>query len=297
MKTITKDNLIYSFNAETPHKYTVEDGEIFWVEVEDAYRGQITDPSIKRTDIDPSIINCSTGPIKVENAMPGDTLCIEFMDFVFGPQGVMVTNIGMGLLGDKITEPDSKIVPIRDGYAIFSEDIKLPLTPMAGVCGVAPMPGQDIPCTYPGDHGGNLDTTKVKVGSKLYLPVFIEGANLSIGDFHACMGDGEVSGTAVETPGKALVRVTVSKEHKIKRPVIETNEGIYFLASAKTLDESVRITVEDTVEYLMKKLSLNFQDAYRLFSAVCDTQISQVVNPLKTARAFCPKFHEKVGKL
>ncbi len=297
MQVLSRGNAVYTFNAAHPPKYEVTDGEVFWVEVEDAYRGQIRDPSTLRTDIDSSKTNWSTGPILVKGAQPGDVLCVEFLKFEFEEQGVMPTSVGMGLLGDLIDRPTTKIIPIRDGYAIFSDDIHLPLTPMAGVCAVAPESGVDLRCIYPGDFGGNLDTTKVTVGSKLYLPVIHEGARLFIGDFHACMGDGEVSGTAIETPGRALVRVSLRRDRSIQRPVIETGEAIYFLASAPTLDESVRLCVLDAVHYLMEKLALNFQDAYRLFSAACDTQISQVVNPLKTARARCPRFHEKVGLL
>ena len=297
MQILSRENAVYTFNAVHPPKYEVEDGEVFWVEVEDAYRGQIREPSTLRTDIDSTKTNWSTGPILVRGAQPGDVLCVEFLKFEFEEQGAMPTSVGMGLLGDLIDHPTTKIVPIRDGYAIFSDEIHLPLTPMAGVCAVAPEDGVDLRCIYPGDFGGNLDTTKVTVGSKLYLPVIHEGARLFIGDFHACMGDGEVSGTAIETPGRALVRVSLRRDRTIRRPVVETDEAIYFLASAPTLDESVRLCVLDAIHYLMEKLELDFQDAYRLFSAACDTQISQVVNPLKTARARCPRFHEKVGLL
>lgn len=295
MQVLKREHCVHTFNADHPAKYEVESGEIFWVEVEDAYRGEMRDPSVLRPHIKST--NWSTGPIQVKGAMPGDILCVEFMKFEFEDQGAMPTNIGMGLLGDMIDEPTTKIVPIRDGYAIFSDEIHLPLTPMAGVCAVSPEPGVDFRCVYPGDFGGNLDTTKIKAGSKLYLPVINEGANLVIGDFHACMGDGEVSGTAIETPGRALVQVSVRRDRTIKRPVVETDEAIYFLANASTLDEAVRISVLDAIEYMMEKLNLNFQDAYRLFSIACDTQISQVVNPLKTARARCPRFHEKIGLL
>lgn len=297
MQYFSKNNAVYTFNAAHPPKYEIVDGEVFWVEVEDAYRGQITDPSILRTDIDSTKTNWSTGPIVVKDTKPGDVLCVEFLKFEFAEQGVMPTSIGMGLLGDLIDIPTTKIVPIRDGYAIFSDDIHLPLTPMCGVCAVAPEPGTDLRCIWPGVFGGNLDTTKIRPGAKLYLPVINEGANVFIGDFHACMGDGEVSGTAVETPGRALVRISVRHDCTIKNPVVEDDDGIYFLASAPTLDEAVRLSVLDAIDYLMAKLDINFQDAYRLFSAACNTQISQVVNPIKTARAHCPKFHEKIGLL
>ena len=39
------------------------------------------------------------------------------------PQGVMVTSVGLGVLGDHITEPNTKIIPVHDGFAHFSDDI------------------------------------------------------------------------------------------------------------------------------------------------------------------------------
>ena len=87
MRVIPKNKVIFSFNAEHPCQYTVQDGETFWVETDDCYSGQITDPSIKRPDIDISIMDCSVGPIAVQGAMPGDTLCVEILAIEFGPQG------------------------------------------------------------------------------------------------------------------------------------------------------------------------------------------------------------------
>lgn len=112
------------------------------------------------------------------------------------PQGVMVTSVGLGVLGDHITEPNTKIIPVHDGFAHFSDDIKLPLTPMIGVMGVATKNGE-IHCAVPEDHGANMDTKLVRVGSRVYFPVNAEGAGLAVGDMHACMGDGELSGTGI----------------------------------------------------------------------------------------------------
>ena len=79
MRVIPKDKVIFSFNAEHPCQYTVQDGETFWVETDDCYSGQITDASVKRPDIDISIMDCSVGPIAVQGARPGDTLCVEIL--------------------------------------------------------------------------------------------------------------------------------------------------------------------------------------------------------------------------
>ena len=290
MRVIPKDKVIFHFNAQNVANYTVEDGETFWVETDDCYSGQITDASVKRPDIDISIMDCSVGPISVQGAQPGDTLCVEILAIEFGPFGVMVTSKGLGVLGERISQPDTKIIPIRDGFAWFSDRIRLPLTPMVGVCGVAPRPGEDIHCAVPDDHGGNLDTKLIRVGSRLYLPVSIPGAGLAVGDLHACMGDGELSGTGIETPGRICIRTTVYHDRPVQRPVIETRDALYFLASAPSLEEAIHMAVSDTVAFLQKKLELEFQDAYRLLSATCDIQISQVVNDNKTVRVRCPKL-------
>ena len=62
MRVIPKDKVIFSFNAEHPCQYTVQDGETFWVETDDCYSGQITDASVKRPDIDISNYGLPGGP-------------------------------------------------------------------------------------------------------------------------------------------------------------------------------------------------------------------------------------------
>jgi amidase len=142
-----------------------------------------------------------------------------------------------------------------------------------------------------------MDTKLVTVGSRVYLPVAIEGAGLAVGDMHACMGDGELSGTGIEIAGRMCLKTTVYKERPIQRPVIETFDGLYFLASRRTLDESIRVATEDSVKFLMKKLNLDFPDAYRLMSATCDAQICEVVDDNVTVRIHCPKFNTRIQTL
>ena len=71
-------------------------------------------------------------------------------------------------------------------------------------------------------HGGNLDIRDVAVGTRLRLPVAVDGALLSIGDTHAAMGDGEVCGTGVETGSVVTVRVTVEKGAAPPAATLET---------------------------------------------------------------------------
>ena len=128
MQVFAKDKVIFSFNQNNKPAYFVDDGEIFMVETDDCYSGQIKNESIKRPDIDISIMDCSVGPIYVNGAEPDDVLCVEILKIDFAPQGVMVTSKGLGVLGEKITEPNTKIIPISGGYAHFAPGIDLPLT-------------------------------------------------------------------------------------------------------------------------------------------------------------------------
>lgn len=50
----------------------------------------------------------------------------------------------------------------------------------------------------PREHGGNMDIRYFKAGVSIYLPCYIDGCGLAIGDLHYAQGDGEVSGTAIE---------------------------------------------------------------------------------------------------
>ncbi|WP_341350163.1 acetamidase/formamidase family protein [Clostridium lundense] len=238
--------------------------------------------------MDGSKINGAVGPIWVKGACEGDILCVEINDIILNNKGVMTTNIGLGVLGDKIKEPNSKIIPVKDGFAYFNEDIKISVNPMIGVIGVAPKE-DSIRCVTPGDHGSNMDTKEITIGSKVYLPVFVEGAKLALGDLHASMGDGELSGTGIEIGGKVRIKVSIIKGKTIKRPRIDSKDYLIIVSSGKDYKEAIKIAAEDMVDFLSNELNLKFEDAYRLVSATCDIRISQVVNPLLTVKICLPK--------
>lgn len=297
MRVLPKDKVIYSFTQANPFVYDVADGETFWVETDDCYSGQIQDEKTLRTDIDISIMDCAVGPIEVRGAEKGDTLRIDVLAIETADHGVMVTKKGMGILGADVTVPDTKIIPVRDRFAYITPEIRLPLTPMIGVLGVYPREGEDIHCAVPGDHGSNMDTKLVRVGSSVYFPVFKDGAGIALGDLHACMGDGELDGTGIEIAGRVCLRVTVIKGHPIERPVIETDEAFYFLASREDIHDAIRVACRNAVDFLMRKKEVPFTIAYRLLSAACDIQISELVNDTLTVRVRVPKRDLQIDAL
>jgi formamidase len=63
----------------------------------------------------------------------------------------------------------------------------------------------------PRENGGNFDVKQLTKGSKLRLPISVEGGLFSTGDGHFAQGDGEVCVTAVEMGATAVVRFRVLK--------------------------------------------------------------------------------------
>ncbi|EEC48220.1 formidase [Phaeodactylum tricornutum CCAP 1055/1] len=76
--------------------------------------------------------------------------------------------------------------------------------------------------TVPGrENGGNCDIKNLSRGCSVYFPVFVPGANLSMGDMHFSQGDGEVSFCgAIEMSGFLDIKCSVIKGGMEMLPVV-----------------------------------------------------------------------------
>lgn len=288
LKKLSKDTYIYAMSKDNEPVMRVESGAVVEIETYDCFLDQIKSEDTPFNEINWDQVNPATGPIYVEEAEPGDILKVEIKKIELVGEGTLATGPQLGVLGERLSEFKIKKVPIQDGKIVFNEKLSFPLTPMVGVIGVAPKEGA-VNCGTPGDHGGNLDTTLVKEGATLYFPVFHPGALFALGDVHAAMGDGEVGVSGVEIAAKITVSLTVVKGESIPTPFVENEEGFATLVTKETLDEAAKGAVEAAADLIAKRTDLDMADIAMLLSAVGDLQISQVVNPLKTARMFVPK--------
>ncbi len=288
MKILKKDRFITSFSAAHPPAYTVDIGETFIVETTDCYGDAITNENQLRKEINIDYINPATGPIYINDVKKGDTICVEINHITLADFGVMVLYPGMGILGNEVKTIDTRILPLKNGHLFLNEDVQFPVKPMIGVIGTAPETG-DVLCETPGDHGGNMDTKYITAGNKVFLPVFHDGALLALGDLHAAMGDGELNGSGVEIGGKVTLKISRLEQEIISIPIVETIDSYKLIASAETVAKACKKGVKIAVYLLQKKRSLSYNDAYRLLSATCDLQISQIVNPAVTVRISIPK--------
>lgn len=285
---LAKEHYFYAFSKDNKVAMTVPSGTQVVIETYDCFQNQIQSIETSFNRIDWNQINPATGAIYVEDAKPGDVLKVKIEQIELGDRGVMVVGPGLGVMGHRIEKFEIKMIPIQDGKAIFNEKLQLPLNPMIGVIGVAPE-GEAVPCGTPGAHGGNMDTKLVTTGASLYFPVFQEGALFGLGDLHAAMGDGEISVSGIEIPGKVTVTLEVIKGKSIPYPFIENQDGIASIVSKETLDEAAKKAVEVMIDAVLPHTDLTLSELTMLFSAVGQSQISQIVDPLMTARFFVPR--------
>lgn len=290
MKVIKGCHVVYGFSFDMEEKYRVSPGEEFVVETNDCFYQQIQDEDELIENLDHGAFNPATGPIYVEGAKPGDVLKVKIKKIEVDFKGCSLTIPDAGFLPDRVTKALTKIIEIKDGFAIFSDEIKIPIRPMIGVIGVATRDEDGFIATdTPYRHGGNMDTTDITAGTNLYLPVETPGAMLALGDLHAVMGDGEVCVTGLEIPGRVTLEFEIIKNKEISWPILETKDSIQVIASDADLEKASRLALEEMIRILEKAYYLSFEEAYILSSLGVDIKISQLVNPKKTARAAISK--------
>ncbi|RMF20294.1 MAG: acetamidase/formamidase family protein [Cyanobacteria bacterium J083] len=152
----------------------------------------------------------------------------------------------------------------------------------------------------PREHGGNCDIKNLSKGSRIYFPVYVEGANLSMGDIHFSQGDGEISFCgAIEMSGYIDLHVDIIKggmeKYAMVNPIfkpgpVEPRYSEYLIFEGISVDEftgeqyyldahvSYRRACLNAIEYL-KKFGFTGEQAYLLLScAPVEGRISGIVD-------------------
>ena len=285
---VSMKDVVFKADSRNPPVLRIKSGATVVFECRDAFNQTIQEPTDLPINFDMERINPATGPVYVEGAEPGDTLEIHILDIDVAKQGSCCILPGFGYLASEFPEPWTKIIPIENGMAIFSEKVKIPIDPFPGTLIVAPAEGAHG-TLIPKEYGGNMDSRACTVGTTVYLPVFVEGALFGVGDVHAAQGDGEVCGTAIEIDADVTIRLVVNKTKKIKRPQYETSEYFMTTAWGETTDDAVKIALRDMIEWLVAEKGLAREEAYALCSCAVDMRISQLVDITPGVRAVLPK--------
>lgn len=279
MQTIKRDQVHFAFDPAQQPVAWGKSGETFVFECQDCYCGQLDRDRVEFGQMDMDFNNPATGPLFIEEAMPGDVLRVQILEIDIAPEGAMCARDGAGIY--QIEGCHCRRFPVDQGQILFDNGIRLPVRPMIGVIGTAPGQ-QQVSTTRPGEHGGNLDIREMNRGTTLYLPVNVPGGLLSMGDLHALQGDGETVICALEMEGTVTVKVDVLKNRPdIPTPFLVTQTHYITTAADPSLDVCSVQAARKMHRFLQDHAGLSDAQAGMLLSLAGDLRISQVVNPAK----------------
>ncbi|CAB5240683.1 unannotated protein [freshwater metagenome] len=276
---ISKDQHIWAFSADMQPVVTVDPGTVIEIETWDCFTGQVQTEADTIAALDLSRVNSATGPIEVRGAEPGDSLSVTFIDIRPGEQGAGMVIPEWGQIVEKCEAPATRIFKVKDGIITMNEKVSFPTRPMFGVVGVAPASGE-VPTFLADRHGGNMDDRQNGIGATLHMPVFQPGGMLAIGDMHASMGDGEISGTGVEIGGTAIIKVDLIKGKTGTWPITETADSWFTHGThATSLDDALKFAVEEAAKLLVDEWGFTMEDAFIFLSVAGDLGIAQYCHP------------------
>lgn len=285
---VTMKDVVFKADSTNPPVLRIQSGDTVVFECRDAFNQVIQEPEDLPVDFDMERVNPATGPVYIEGSEPGDTLEVHILNIEVANQGSCCLIPNFGFLAAEFPEPWTRIIPIKDGMAIFNDKVKIPIDPFPGTLIVAPAEGSHG-TLIPKEYGGNMDSRACTAGTTVYLPVFVEGALFGVGDVHAVQGDGEVCGTAVEIDANVTIKLVVNKEKKIKRPQYENDDYFMTTAWGETTEDAVKIALRDMIEWLVVEKRLTREEAYALCSCAVDVRISQLVDITPGVRAVLSK--------
>jgi len=248
-------------------------------------------------------VNPVSGPIYIEGAEPGDAVAVTFLNFAPSGWGWTANIPGFGLLADDFTESRLHIWKYDANTlkpALYGPGGRVPLKPFCGTVGLALAEPGVHSVVPPRRVGGNLDIRDNAVGTTLYLPVEVAGGLLSLGDTHAAQGDGEICGTAIESPMIVDIKIDLIKNANYDFPRFETDGPVtrhldvagYQVTTGIGPDLMVAAqnAVSGMIDWLCAITNMDAVEAYMLCSVCGDLRISEIVDmPNWTVSFYFPK--------
>jgi acetamidase/formamidase len=141
----------------------------------------------------------------------------------------------------------------------------------------------------PGIHAGNLDNKELVAGTTLYIPVYVPGALLEVGDGHAGQGNGEVDITALETSLTGRLQLIVRKDLHLAMPRAETPTHWITMGIDTNLTAATKQAVREAINFIATTKGLSRDDAYMLTSVACDVEITELVDGTLGVHVMIPK--------
>ena len=305
-----REQYVYTFGGAAP-VMSVKPGSVLYLWSEDAFNNALTSVNdVASQKLDQRYLNPQTGPFYVEGAEPGDTLAIHIADLTpartWGASaaipffGGLTSTDRTAMLQDALPEAtwiynvDSAAGTVGFQSRFGDLEVQLPLAPMLGTVGVAPLGGEVRSSLVPERFGGNMDTPEMRSGTTAYLGVNVEGALFSIGDGHYRQGEGEACGTAVEGAMNSTIIVELIKGKAPDWPRLETDDYWMVVGSSRPMEDSWRIAQVEMIRWFGELFDLHHMDAYQLLTQISEAPIANVVDPnysvvIKVRKSLLPK--------
>ncbi len=236
-----------------------------------------------------------TGPVAIEGAEPGDRLEVRIeavepaVDW-----GYCAVRPLAGTLPEDFPERVVSHIRVDRHRRTCKPDWgpELPLAPFFGTMGVAP------PARYgrlssrePREHGGNIDNKELTAGSTLFLPVWVPGANFSVGDGHGRQGDGEVCVNALEMglTGTFTLILHKAQGRPFTWPQAETPTHYITMGFNEDLDLAMKQALRGMIDLIVERGGLSRVHAYQFCSLAVDFRVTQTVNGEKGVHGMLAK--------
>ena len=281
MQRLTRDHKIYVLDPANPPAIVIDSGEELMVETWDAFEG-IRDPQALD---EKQLKGPAIGPIYVNGAAPGDALRIDFISITprAAEGAAHMVSPGRGFLEQEFDRAYPTVMAIADGCVILPSGVRLPLKPSMGLVATTPTYPQ-LTASDSGPYGGDIDIKELVAGSTLWLPVFVPGGLLALGDCHAVVGDGAVAGTGAECAADTHLRVTVEKGMNLTCPQAMTPDYFVVLHYGEELGPAMKGAVRAMVNFLSREKGLDPYDAYTLLSLAGDVRMSRTFRPISPVK-------------
>jgi acetamidase/formamidase len=247
------------------------------------------------------------GPFFIEGATVNDTLVVKILrlrlkidtgESTTGGRsyGVLTPTNDTPMLTDPVATrrfiwkiDKTKMTASLDLPKSRMKHIEVAASPMLGRLAVAPSGDQAIQGGAPGNFGGNMDSSDAREGTTVYLPIFHDGAYFYYGDAHALQGDGEITGSGIETQMDVTLQFDLIKGRKIAWPRYEDDDFIMVAGSVRPLLDAFRIAEVEMIHWLEDEYGFERWEAVQVFSQVGVARIANVVDPNFTVMAKFPK--------
>jgi amidase len=280
----------YTIGPYSAPVLSIAPGDRVIVQTRDAFDGKIlTEQDLPSQKLRVPFLNPQSGPIMIDGAEKGDVVAVYIESMLprgDNPRGTccLIPRFG-ALTGTEYTatlnEPLPEItrkIDVDEEGVYWSKRVTLPYKPHIGTLSLSPEI-DSINSLTPDNHGGNMDVPDMGPGSITYLPVRSAGARLFIGDAHACQGDGEVCGTAVEFSSTTTIHVDLIKGWHIEWPRLETDALLMSIGSARPLEDATRIAYNELVRWMESEYGFDRWDAYMMLSQCGQVRLGNFVDP------------------